>query len=64
MGERFSRKFSMSVKFSAWEDSGIIMAEAEVLEQLIQLKLENPNTTRESALKWALEMREIYQPKK
>lgn len=40
------------------------MAEAEVLEQLIQLKLENPNTTRESALKWALEMREIYQPKK
>lgn len=53
----------MSVKLSAWEESGIVMAEAELLEQLIQLKLENPNTTREDALKWALEIRKIYRSK-
>lgn len=39
------------------------MREADVLEELIQLKLENPGTTREQALAWALEMRALYSPK-
>ena len=47
---------------SAWDDSGKVMAEADTLEELIQLKLENPGMTRAAALEWALEMRRMYQP--
>lgn len=38
------------------------MVEADKLEELIQLKLENPGMTREAALEWALEMRRLYAP--
>ena len=39
-----------------------VMAEADKLEELIQLRLENPGMTREAALEWAMEMRRLYSP--
>jgi hypothetical protein len=45
---------------SAWVQSGKVMAEADQLEELIQLKMENPGITREAAMEWALEMRRLY----
>ena len=56
-GERFTAD-----RDSAWEQSGAVMAEADKLEELVQLKLENPGMTREAALEWALEMRRLYSP--
>lgn len=47
---------------SAWARTGVVMAEADKLEELIQLKLQNPGMTREAALEWALEMRRLYSP--
>jgi len=46
----------------AWVQSGRVMARAAVLEELIQLKLENREMTREAALEWALELRRLYEP--
>ena len=46
----------------AWKESGAVMAEADKLEELIQLKMERPGVCREEALKWALEMRAVYTP--
>lgn len=47
---------------SAWTQSGGVMCEAELLEELIQLRLERPGETREAALQWALDMRRHYTP--
>ncbi len=47
---------------SIWAANGAVMAEADQLEELIQLKLENPGMTREAALEWAMEMKRIYKP--
>ena len=40
------------------------MAEADKLEELIQLRLERPGETQEHALQWALDMRQRYTPEK
>jgi hypothetical protein len=48
---------------TAWEKAVKVLAEADKLEELIQLKLETPGVTREAALEWALEMRRMYAPK-
>ena len=47
---------------SAWTESGDVMREADLLEELIQLRLERPGETREAALQWALDMRRRYTP--
>jgi hypothetical protein len=54
----------VSTTETPWQQSGRVMADADVLEELIQLKLENPSTTREQALAWALEMKALYSPTK
>lgn len=51
-------------KSFALEQSGVVMAEADKLEELIQLKLENPGVSRAQALEWAMEMRQRYTPNK
>lgn len=38
-----------------WERINAIFAEADILEELIQLRLEKPGETRESAKEWAKE---------
>jgi hypothetical protein len=48
---------------TAWQASGRVMREADLLEELIQTKLENSRTSREQALAWALEMMALYAPK-
>ena len=45
-----------------WQESGRVTREAELIEELIQVKLENPGTTREQALAWALQMKALYSP--
>jgi len=54
---------SKTSKDTPWEESGRVMVEADELEELIKLHMENLGMTREKALAWALEMREVYRPK-
>ena len=45
---------------NSWEKACQVIENADKIEELIQLRLERPEETRESALKWALEMFERY----
>lgn len=47
---------------SAWREACAVVDEADKLEELIQLKLENPGMTRKASLEWAIEMRRMYSP--
>jgi hypothetical protein len=57
-----ARDYEVVKQLTAWQQSGDVMREVDLLEELIQLRLERPGETRESALQWAMDMRRVYAP--
>ncbi len=47
---------------SAWEKINAIFKEADILEEMIQLRMERPGETRDSALEWAKEQVKRHGP--
>ena len=47
---------------SAWQQVNAVFAEADKLEELIQIRLEAPGETRAGAMAWAKEMYQRYSP--
>jgi hypothetical protein len=48
---------------SAWAKINAIFKEADILEELIQLRMERPGETRDSALEWAKEKMKRHRTK-